>query len=129
MVFFTMVYSSAFALEPRDFLSPLDYQATVKDKRHVVSYIHEYVYDVQKHKGFRTEQMKEASEIAEWNAFNQLLNVRRSELLREQVDSVCRIQLCSYQMVLMLYDAALTSEDYELNGSERADDISELDDL
>lgn len=92
-----------------DFVHPLDFEGTKKEKERVIEYIERNVKKTYAQIGMDSATNLRMMEKNELRAFKELTEAKDREALDRMIDTYCGIGMCSYSNILMMYKQEVRS--------------------
>ncbi|OBQ56801.1 hypothetical protein [Halodesulfovibrio spirochaetisodalis] len=87
-----------------DFVSPINFTPTDESKRAVIEYIRQNVKQEYSKIGMDSESTLRMMEKENLVAFKKLVTANDTELLARVIDQYCRIGMCNYVTLQMMYE-------------------------
>ncbi len=87
----------------QEFVSPINFEETEKNKKAVIDFIKKQVKDDYSAIGMDDPATLRMMEQENLDAFKELTKITNTKLLKEVIKDYCDIGMCNYSTILMMY--------------------------
>ncbi len=110
----TVIFFVCAPLFADDFIHPLDFKGTDKEKQEVIAFIQENVKKTYTAIGMGDPLILRMMEKEELEAFKKLMKAKNRKLLDNVIETYCSIGMCNYSTIFMMYREQLEASQEKL---------------
>lgn len=99
-----VVFILTFNLFAQSFVSPIGFDSSEENKQKVVSFIKKQVKEDYAEIGMDDPMTLRMMEEENLKAFKELIKVTNTLLLKKVINTYCKIGMCNYSTILMMYN-------------------------